>query len=62
MARRKATTAKVVRAAKRNIRRAQLSRVGTRETRSVGRITRSRARYSRPAMPVARKVTAGRRR
>jgi len=42
-------TAKVVQASRRNIARAQLSRIGTREPRSIGRITRSRARYSRPA-------------
>jgi len=61
MARRKTTTAKVISAARHNIRRAQLSRVGTREVRSVGRMTRSRARYSTPAAS-ARKVTTGRRR
>ena len=61
MARRLRTTAKVISAAHRNIRRAQLSRVGTREVRSVGRITRSRARYSTPAAS-ARKVTVRRRR
>ena len=53
---RRPVTAKVIRAAKRNIRRAQLSRVGTRETRSVGRLTRSRLRYSRPATPVRRRA------
>ena len=45
----RARTAKMVSASKRNIRRAQLSRIGTREPRSVGRVTRSRTRYSRPA-------------
>ncbi len=48
MARRLRTTAKVIRAARHNIRRAQMSRVGTREPRSIGRVTRSRLRYSRP--------------
>ncbi len=57
---RRPTTAKVIRAAKRNIRRAQLSRVGTREVRSVGRAARSRIRYSRPAS-TARRVRVGRR-
>jgi len=61
MARRKTITAKVVQAAKRNIHRAQLSRVRTREVRSLGRVTRSRARYSTPASS-ARKVTTRRRR
>ena len=61
MARRKATTAKVVSASKHNIRRAQLSRLGTREVRSVGRVTRSRARYSTPASS-ARRLTTKRRR
>lgn len=56
---RKRTTAKVIAAAKRNIKRAQLSRIRTREPRSAGRVTRSRARYS---LPVASKVIAGRRR
>ena len=45
---RRPVTAKVIAAARRNIRRAQLSRVGRREPRSVGRVTRSRLRYSRP--------------
>ncbi len=49
-------TAKVIHAAKRNIRRAQLSRLGTKEPRSVGRLTRSRLRYSRPATPVRRRT------
>lgn len=62
MARRLRNTAKVVSAARRNIRKAQLSRVRTREVRSVGRVTRSRARYSMPATSRAGKVTAGRRR
>ena len=62
MARRNRTTARVVQAARRNIRRAQLSRIGIREVRALGRITRSRARYSRPAMPLARKATTARRR
>lgn len=56
---RRPTTARVIQAARRNIRRAQLSRIGTREPRSTGRVARSRARYSRP---VATKVVAGRRR
>lgn len=43
-------TAKVVQASRRNIRKAQLSRIGTREPRSIGRITRSRALFSRPAV------------
>ena len=47
---RRPVTAKVIRAAKHNIRRAQLSRVGTREPRSIGRVTRSRALYSRPTV------------
>ncbi len=37
-----AITAKKVNAARRNIRKAQLSRIGTREPRSVGRVMRSR--------------------
>ena len=53
-------TAKVIRAAKRNIKRAQLSRVRTREVRSIGRMTRSRARYSMPASRV--RVSFARRR
>ncbi len=57
---RRPTTAKVVRAAKHNIRRAQLSRVGRREPRSVGRITRSRTLYSRPPVRTGR-VLVGRR-
>lgn len=48
---RRPVTAKVIRAARRNIRRAQMSRRGIRETRSVGRLTRSRQRYSKP--PIA---------
>jgi len=59
---RRPTTAKVIRAARRNIRRAQLSRVGRREPRSIGRITRSRLRYSRPAASVAVRTRVGRRR
>ena len=54
MARRKTTTAKVIRAARRNIKRAQLARLGTREHRSIGRLTASRLRYSRPATTRAR--------
>lgn len=57
---RRPTTAKVISAARRNIRRAQLSRVGRREPRSVGRLTRSRTRFSKPAA-MARTVRAGRR-
>ena len=60
MARRSRTTAKVVQAARRNIRRAQLSRLGTRESRSVGRAIRSRTRYSMPASTAGR-VKVGRR-
>ena len=45
---RRPTTALVIRAARRNIRKAQLSRIGIREPRSIGRLTRSRALYSRP--------------
>lgn len=37
-----APTAKKISASKRNIRRAQLSRIGTREPRSVGRVMRKR--------------------
>lgn len=62
MARRRRTTARVIASAKRNIRKAQLSRVGTREPRSIGRVTRSRLRYSRPVAVRAGKVTVGRRR
>lgn len=61
MARRRTVTAKVIRAAKRNIRRAQLSRIGIREARSVGRITRSRLRYSRPVASAAGRTRVGRR-
>ena len=46
---RRPTTARVINAARHNIRRAQLSRIGTREPRSIGRVTRSRIRFSRPA-------------
>jgi len=49
MPRRKTVTAKVIHAARRNIKRAQMSRIRIREPRSVGRITASRMRYSRPA-------------
>ena len=49
-------TAKVIHAARRNIKRAQLSRLGTKEPRSVGRMTRSRRIYSRPATPVRRRT------
>ena len=45
---RRVMTYKMLRAAKRNIARAQMSRRGIREPRSVGRITRSRDRMSRP--------------
>ena len=58
---RRPVTAKVIQAAKRNIRRAQLSRIGTREPRSVGRATRSRARYSRPLASAAGRTRIGRR-
>lgn len=58
---RRPVTAKVIRAAKRNIRKAQLSRIGTREIRSVGRLTRSRLRYSRPVATTARRTRVGRR-
>ena len=58
---RRPTTAKVIRAAKHNIRRAQLSRVGRREPRSVGRMTRSRTLYSRPVSSAGR-TRVGRRR
>jgi len=58
---RRPVTAKVIRAAKRNIRRAQLSRIGRKEPRSVGRITRSRLRYSRPVASTARRARVGRR-
>lgn len=61
MARRLRTTAKVVNAARRNIRRAQLSRVRMREPRSIGRVMRSRARYSMPVASRASRVRAGRR-
>ena len=57
---RRPTTAKVIQAARRNIRRAQLSRVGTREVRSVGRATRSRTRYSRPLASSASRIRTGR--
>lgn len=50
------TTAKVLQAARRNIRRAQLSRVGTREIRSIGRVSRSRSLYSRPAVSRSRRA------
>ena len=49
-------TAKVIRAARRNIRKAQLSRLGTKEPRSIGRLTRSRLIYSRPPAPVRRRT------
>lgn len=58
---RRPVTSKVIRAARRNIRRAQLSRVGTREVRALGRVTRSRIRYSRPT-PMAGKIRVGRKR
>jgi hypothetical protein len=45
---RRPVTARVINASRRNIRRAQMSRRGIREVRSVGRITRSRQRYSKP--------------
>lgn len=61
MPRRRTTTAKVVSAARRNIRRAQLSRIGTREPRSLGRATRSRMRYSAPPAPTAVRMAYGRR-
>ena len=57
---RRPVTAKVIGAAKHNIRRAQLSRMGTRESRSIGRVTRSRALYSRPTVR-ARNISKGRR-
>ena len=59
---RRRTTAKVINAAKRNIRKAQLSRLRIREPRSVGRVSRSRARYSMPAASRAPKVRVGRKR
>ena len=58
---RRPVTAKVIRAARRNIRRAQLSRLGTREPRSVGRVHRSRALYSRPAASRAGRARVRRR-
>ncbi len=48
MPRRNTNTAKTAQAARHNIKRAQMSRVGIREPRSVGRVTRSRRRYSMP--------------
>lgn len=58
---RRPVTAKVIQAARRNIRRAQLSRIGTREPRSIGRVTRSRLRYSRPVASAAGRTRVGRR-
>ena len=58
---RRPTTAKVIRAARRNIRRAQLSRIGRREPRSIGRVTRSRLRHSRPVASGASRTRVGRR-
>jgi hypothetical protein len=49
MAKRINNTAAVSRASKRNIARAQMSRRGIKEPRSVGRAMRKRLRYSRPA-------------
>lgn len=60
MARRPVTT-KVINASRRNIRRAQLSRRGIRETRSVGRVTRSRQRYSKPPIASRAKVAVRKR-
>jgi len=60
MARRLRTTAKVINAARHNIKRAQLSRVRIREPRSVGRISRSRSIYSRPASRAGRASTSRR--
>ena len=45
---RRPVTARVINASRRNIRKAQLSRRGIREPRSIGRMTRSRELYSRP--------------
>jgi len=53
MPRRRTTTPAVRSAARRNIAKAQMSRRGTKEPRSVGRVTRSRARFSRP--PISRR-------
>jgi len=58
---RRPVTAKVINAARRNIRRAQLSRLRIREPRSIGRLTRSRARYSMPTASRASRVRVGRR-
>jgi len=58
---RRPVTAKVKAAARRNIRRAQLSRIRTREPRSPGRVYRSRARYSLPVASRAGRVGTRRR-
>lgn len=58
---RRPTTAKVRAAARRNIRRAQLSRIGTREVRSIGRANRSRRLYSTPTASRAPRIRTGRR-
>jgi len=52
--RRKAITARQAQASRRNIRRAQASRIGRREPRSIGRITAKRQRYSKPPVPRVR--------
>jgi len=46
---RRARTAKQAQASRRNIRRAQASRIGRKEPRSVGRETRKRQSTSKPA-------------
>ena len=59
---RRPVTAKVINAARRNIRRAQLSRIRIREPRSPGRAYRSRARYSRLVATTSGRARVGRRR
>jgi hypothetical protein len=46
---RRTTTVKARQASRRNIIRAQTARIGKKEVRSVGRVVRSRQRYSKPA-------------
>jgi len=53
---RRTITAKQAQASRRNIRRAQASRVGRKEPRSVGRITAKRQRFSKPAISRTRKA------
>lgn len=59
---RRTTTVKARQASRRNIIRAQTARVGRKEVRSVGRVTGSRQRYSKPSVrtPMTTRVARSR--